>query len=181
MQAARFCSRFPDFRVAVNLSARQLRDHSLVESVAAALRASGLKAHCLELEITESVAIENVELTLGVLGELRKTGVRIAIDDFGTGHSSLASLKQLPVDEIKIDRSFIQDVATDETDRVIVRCTVDLAHSLGLRVVADGVEDAETYALVAELGCDEAQGLHLSPALRRRALTSWISQQPLAA
>ncbi len=160
---------------------RSFRDEQLPDKIRDLLNVGQTPAHLLMLEITESSLMVDPPRTLAVLNRLREMGIRVAIDDFGTGHSSLAYLKQLPVDEIKIDRSFIQDVATDETDRVIVRCTVDLAHSLGLRVVAEGVEDAETYALVAELGCDEAQGFHLSPAVRGRELTSWISQQPLAA
>jgi diguanylate cyclase len=108
-------------------------------------------------------------------------GIRIAIDDFGTGHSSLAYLKRLPVDEVKIDRSFVKDIATDATDRIIVRSTVDLAHSLGLKVVAEGVEDALTMDLLAELGCDAVQGFHLSRPLRGHDLTHWLcEQQPLA-
>jgi diguanylate cyclase (GGDEF)-like protein len=167
--------------VAVNLSMRSFRDEQLPDKIRELLEVNQTPAHLLMLEITESSLMVDPPRTLGILNRLREMGIRVAIDDFGTGHSSLAYLKQLPVDEIKIDRSFIQDVATNETDRVIVRCTVDLAHSLGLRVVAEGVEDAVTYALVAELGCDEAQGFYLGPALRGRALTSWIAQQPLAA
>jgi EAL domain-containing protein (putative c-di-GMP-specific phosphodiesterase class I) len=167
--------------VAVNLSMRSFRDEQLPDKIRELLEVNQTPAHLLMLEITESSLMVDPPRTLGILNRLREMGIRVAIDDFGTGHSSLAYLKQLPVDEIKIDRSFIQDVAANETDRVIVRCTVDLAHSLGLRVVAEGVEDAVTYALVAELGCDEAQGFYLGPALRGRALTSWIAQQPLAA
>ena len=167
--------------VAVNLSMRSFRDEQLPDKIRDLLDVGQTPPHLLMLEITESTLMVDPPRTLNILNRLRSMGIRVAIDDFGTGHSSLAYLKQLPVTEIKIDRSFIQDVATDETDRVIVRCTVDLAHSLGLRVVAEGVEDAVTYALVAELGCDEAQGFYLSPALRGRELTSWISEQPLAA
>jgi len=167
--------------VAVNLSMRSFRDEQLPDKVRDMLNVGQTPPHLLMLEITESTFMVDPPRTLAILNRLRAMGIRVAIDDFGTGHSSLAYLKQLPVDEIKIVRSFIQDIATDETDRVIVRCTVDLAHSLNLRVVAEGVEDAVTYALVTELGCDEAQGFHLSPALRGRDLTSWLSEQPLAA
>src|SRR5204862_8009773 len=100
---------FPDFRVAVNLSARQFRDDSLIENVAAALRESGLSPSCLELEITESVAMEHVELTVAGLSSLRNTGVRIAIDDFGTVPSSLGYLKQLPIDALEVDQHFVED------------------------------------------------------------------------
>jgi len=162
-QAARFCARgLPDFRVAVNLSARQLRDHSLVDSVAAALRASGLAPHCLELEITESVAIENVELTLGVLGELRKTGVRIAIDDFGTGHSSLGYLKRFPIDTLKIDKHFVEDLPDGFEDAAIVQAVVQLARGLDLRVIAEGVETQQQLDFLQSHACPEVQGYHFS-------------------
>jgi len=167
--------------VAVNLSMRSFRNEQLPDQIGELLNVGQTPAHLLMLEITESTLMVDPLRTLAILKRLRAMGLRVAIDDFGTGHSSLAYLKHLPVDEVKIDRSFIKDMATDQTDRVIVRCTVDLAHSLGLRVVAEGVEDAATYALVAELGCDEAQGFFLSPPLRGRALTSWLSEQPLAA
>jgi EAL domain-containing protein (putative c-di-GMP-specific phosphodiesterase class I) len=167
--------------VAVNLSMRSFRDEQLPDMIRELLDAGQTPAHLLMLEITESTLMVDPPRTLTILNRLRAMGIRVAIDDFGTGHSSLAYLKRLPVDEIKIDRTFIEDIATDETDRVIVRCMVDLGHSLGLRVVAEGVEDDVTNALVAELGCDEAQGFYLSPALRGRDLTSWLSAQPLAA
>ena len=167
--------------VAVNLSMRSFRDEQLPDKIRELLNVDETPAHLLMLEITESTLMVDPPRTLTILNRLRAMGIRVAIDDFGTGHSSLAYLKRLPVDEIKIDRTFIEDIATDETDRVIVRCTVDLGHSLGLRVVAEGVEDAVTYALLAELGCDEAQGFYVSPALRGRDLTSWLSAQPLAA
>jgi diguanylate cyclase (GGDEF)-like protein/PAS domain S-box-containing protein len=163
MQAARFCARgFPDFRVAVNLSARQLRDHSLVESVAAALRASGLKPQCLELEITESVAIENVELTLAVLADLRALGVRIAIDDFGTGHSSLGYLKRFPIDTLKIDKHFVEDLPDGFEDAAIVQAVVQLARGLDLRVIAEGVETQQQLDFLQTHACPEVQGYHFS-------------------
>ncbi|MCA1647401.1 MAG: EAL domain-containing protein [Chloroflexi bacterium] len=159
--------------VAVNLSMRSFRDEQLPEKVAELLSQTQTPPHLLMLEITESTLMADPNRTLAILGRLRATGIRIAIDDFGTGHSSLAYLKRLPVDELKIDRSFIADIATDAKDRAIVRCTVDLAHSLGLRVVAEGIEDAVTEVVVAELGCDEAQGFYLSPALNGGALATW--------
>jgi diguanylate cyclase (GGDEF)-like protein/PAS domain S-box-containing protein len=167
--------------VAVNLSMRSFHDEQLPDKIGEMLSVGPTPASLLMLEITESTLMIDPPRTLATLNRLRAMGIRVAIDDFGTGHSSLAYLKRLPIDELKIDRSFIQDIVTDATDRVIVRCTVELAHSLGLRVVAEGVADAVTYALVAQLGCDEAQGFYLSPALRGRALTSWLSEQPVAA
>ena len=121
--------------------------------------------------------------TRSSLERLRAMGIQIAIDDFGTGHSSLTYLKHLPVDELKIDRSFIRDIARDASDRVIVRAVIDLAHSLGLRVVAEGVEDAITRALLADLGCDQAQGFLMSRPLPGPAVSHWLWQhqaQPAA-
>ncbi len=162
-QAAQFRDRgFPDFRVAVNLSARQFRDHSLIENVAAALRQSGLAPRSLELEITESVAMENVELTFAVLSALRQTGVRIAIDDFGTGHSSLGYLKRFPIDALKIDKHFVEDLPDGFEDAAIVRAVVQLAQGLDLRVVAEGVETQRQLDFLQHHACREVQGYHFS-------------------
>ena len=153
---------FPDFRVAVNLSARQLRDDSLVENIAAALRDSGLAPNALELEITESVAMEDVDLTLAVLTALRGTGVRIAIDDFGTGHSSLGYLKRFPIDALKIDRHFVEDLPDGLQDAAIVRAVVQLARGLDLRVIAEGVETQQQLDFLQHHACPEVQGYHFS-------------------
>src|SRR5262249_50157479 len=162
-QAALFCRKgFPDFRVAVNLSARQLRDHSLIDSVAGALRLSGLQPKNLELEITESVAIENAELTFTVLAALRKTGVRIAIDDFGTGHPSLGYLKKFPIDAVKNDRHFVEDLPDGFEDAAIVRAVVQLARGLDLRVIAEGVETQRQLDFLQHHACPEVQGYHFS-------------------
>jgi diguanylate cyclase len=104
-------------------------------------------------------------------------GVRVAIDDFGTGHSSLAYLKRLPVAELKIDRSFVRDILTEDSDRLIVRATVELAHSFGLRVTAEGVEDDLTQRLLTDLGCDVGQGFHLSKPLRGPEVSHWLHEQ----
>jgi EAL domain-containing protein (putative c-di-GMP-specific phosphodiesterase class I) len=165
--------------VAVNLSMRSLHDEQLPDTISELLRAARTPAQLLVVEITESSLMVDPTRALVILERLRAMGIRVALDDFGTGHSSLSYLKRLPVDEVKIDRSFVKDIATDETDRVIVRSTVDLAHSLGLRVVAEGVEDEVTGALLAELGCDEAQGYHLSRPLRGHDLTLWLCEQPI--
>jgi diguanylate cyclase (GGDEF)-like protein/PAS domain S-box-containing protein len=166
--------------VAVNLSMRSLYDEQLPDKIAELLLATRTPASLLVVEITESSLMIDPPRTLAILTHLREMGIRVAIDDFGTGHSSLAYLKRLPVDEVKIDRSFVKDLTTDATDRVIVRATVDLAHSLGLRVVAEGVEDERTSALLVELGCDEAQGFHLGRPLRGHELTHWLCEQPVA-
>jgi diguanylate cyclase (GGDEF)-like protein/PAS domain S-box-containing protein len=165
--------------VAVNLSMRNLQDQHLPDKIRELLHAARTPSNLLVLEITESTLMIDLPTTTGILERLRAMGIRIAIDDFGTWHSSLAYLKRLPVDEVKIDRSFVKDIATDATDRIIVRSTVDLAHSLGLRVVAEGVEDELTKELLAELGCDEVQGFHLGRPLRGHALTHWLCEQVL--
>jgi diguanylate cyclase (GGDEF)-like protein len=153
---------FPQLRVAVNLSARQFREAALVEMVRSALAQSGLDARCLELEITESVAMENVGLTLQVLTALRALGIAIAIDDFGTGHSSLSYLKRFPIDTLKIDRSFVEDLPDRFEDAAIVRSVIQLADGLNLRVVAEGVETKEQLDFLREHNCPVMQGYYFS-------------------
>jgi diguanylate cyclase (GGDEF)-like protein/PAS domain S-box-containing protein len=152
----------PDFRVAVNLSARQFHDDSLVETVRNALRESGLDPRCLELEITESVAMQDVGLTLRVLSALRASGVSIAIDDFGTGHSSLSYLKRFPIDALKIDRHFVEDLPDGFEDAAIVRAVIQLAAGLNLRVIAEGVETKEQLAFLVQHECREVQGYYFA-------------------
>jgi EAL domain-containing protein (putative c-di-GMP-specific phosphodiesterase class I) len=115
--------------------------------------------------------------TLSVLDRLAGLGLTLAIDDFGTGYSSLAYLKRLPVDEVKIDKSFVLDMKGDPDDEAIVRSTVDLGHNLGLRVVAEGVEDGGTWRRLAELGCDRAQGFHLARPMPAEALERWLAER----
>jgi diguanylate cyclase (GGDEF)-like protein len=159
--------------VAVNLSMRSLQDERLPEKIAEVLESVDLPSSLLLLEITESTLMQDPTRTLAILEKLRGMGIRIAIDDFGTGHSSLAYLKRLTVDEVKIDRAFVRDIATDATDRMIVRSTIELAHCLGLCVVGEGIEDQITAALLAELGCDQAQGFYLSPPLHGDQIIPW--------
>jgi len=151
---------FPDFRVAVNLSARQFREQSLIEGVDTALRLSGLDPHALELEITESVAMQNVDLTFKQLTELRKSGITIAIDDFGIGHSSLSYLKKFPIDALKIDRNFVEDLPERMEDAAIVRSVIELAQGLNLRVVAEGVETKPQFEFLKKHDCREVQGYY---------------------
>jgi diguanylate cyclase (GGDEF)-like protein len=145
-------------RVAVNLSPRQFQQPSLVEVVRGSLLEAGLDPCRLELEVTESSVVLNREAAVATLSVMRAVGVRVAIDDFGTGHSSLSYLKHLPVDTLKIDRSFVRDLADDPNDQAIVGAVVKLGHSLGLNVKAEGVEDEAQSRLLGALGCDEAQG-----------------------
>ncbi len=159
--------------VAVNLSMRNLHESDLVKTIEQALAESRLPTSALELEITESSLMVYPDHALAVLTQLSEMGVRIAVDDFGTGYSSLAYLKDLPVHELKIDRSFVGDMREQTRNRAIVRSTIDLAHHLGLRVVAEGVEDQETWDFLAQVGCDVAQGYHLSRPLVAGAVLGW--------
>jgi diguanylate cyclase (GGDEF)-like protein/PAS domain S-box-containing protein len=145
-------------RMSVNLSMRQLQQKELARSVEAALRQSGVSADALELEITESVAMQNLEWTKSVLRALRDMGVRISIDDFGTGQSSLSHLKHFPLSTLKIDRGFVRDIAVDPDDEAIVRAVIALAHTLKLAVVAEGIETEAQLAFLADAGCEEGQG-----------------------
>jgi len=143
------------------VSARQLREPGLVADVEAALDATGLAPECLVVEVTESLLLDDVDATVEALGLLRELGVRVAIDDFGTGYSSLSYLGQLPVDILKIDKSFVDGVA-DAGDRSLVPTILQLSRTLGLRTVAEGVETAGQAASLAALGCPLAQGFLFS-------------------
>jgi EAL domain-containing protein (putative c-di-GMP-specific phosphodiesterase class I) len=147
-------------RLAVNLSATQFRHQNLVEVIRSALAAENLDPRCLEIELTESAVMTNPEESVGVLKQLRKMGVTVAVDDFGTGYSSLSYLRRFPIDKLKIDRSFVRDLATSRTDESIVRAIISLAHSVGLQVVAEGVESEEQLRCVRALGCDHWQGYY---------------------
>jgi diguanylate cyclase (GGDEF)-like protein len=148
--------------VAVNLSVRNLLDPTLVERVAGLVTQAGVPPGTLTLEITESGVMTEPEAAITMLWGLRRVGVRLSVDDFGTGYSSLAYLKRLPVDEVKLDKSFVLNMTGDANDAAIVRSTIELAHNLGLQLVAEGVEDQETLELLTALGCDLAQGYHLA-------------------
>ena len=129
----------------------------------------------LVLEVTESMVVADPTRTLAVLARLHELGVEISVDDFGTGYSSMDYLKRLPVREVKIDRSFVTSMVTDARDAAIVRCTIDLARSLGLRVVAEGVETPDVRARLTTLGCDQAQGFSFSRALPAAEFTAWLA------
>ncbi|UCV19471.1 EAL domain-containing protein [Ferribacterium limneticum] len=161
-------------RMAVNVSARQLRRRDFCETVANALTLSGLPAELLELEITESSVMENPQEAILILERLGRMGVTLAIDDFGTGYSSLAYLKLFPIDHLKIDRSFVADIETDLNDRAIAFGTIALAHSLGLKVIAEGVETEDQLELLRTNGCDEVQGFLLSKPLYSAAAFTFL-------
>jgi len=160
--------------VAVNLSLCNLRDPNLYPTVADLLRRHGVPPGRLCLELTESVVMADVEGTQRVLARLAALGVRLAIDDFGTGYSSLAYLSRLPVDELKIDRSFARRLMMEATNQTIVASIIGLGHSLGLRVVTEGIEDAQTWALLGQLGCDVGQGYYLARSLPADEAGAWL-------
>lgn len=152
----------PPISVCVNVSARQFRERNLVERVVHALGESQMGGDSLELEVTESLIMQDIELTVSTMNELRALGVRISIDDFGTGYSSLSALKTFPVGRLKIDKSFIKDVARNPEDRAVASAIISLGQKLGMRVVAEGVETEEQVEFLRSNNCDEIQGHHFS-------------------
>ena len=162
-------------RMAVNVSARDLHDDTFCDRVRDALAQTGVSASLLELELTERVVMADPARAMENLTALSRLGVRLSLDDFGTGYSSLAYLRRLPVTEIKIDKSFVLRMDVDEEDATIVRSTIDLAHGLGLRVIAEGVETAETWQRLSDLGCDAAQGYFLSRPHPADVVTDWLA------
>ncbi|MGZ6868876.1 MAG: putative bifunctional diguanylate cyclase/phosphodiesterase, partial [Frankiaceae bacterium] len=161
--------------VAVNLSVRGLVDPELPALVATLLDDAGVPPEALTIEITETTVMSDVTRTLPLLRRLADLGVALSVDDFGTGYSSLAYLRRLPVSEIKIDKSFVQDMGTDPGDAAIVETIIGLAHHLGLRVVAEGVEDQRSRDLLVQSGCDVAQGFLISRPLQPDRLEAWLS------
>ena len=162
--------------VAVNLSGRLLQDPGLVELVGDCLQRWRVDPSCLTLELTESSIMSDPDNAMNVLGRLRALRVRLSIDDFGTGYSSLSHLRRFPVDEIKIDKSFVLEMLTQAADDAIVHSTIQLCHNLGRRVVAEGVENGEIYERLRELGCDYAQGFHLARPMAAEILPLWMER-----
>ena len=152
----------PTLRVSVNLSASQFRDSGLVDSIRAALDDAGLEARYLEVELTESAVMSDPEKSIAVLEHLSAMGVLVSVDDFGTGYSSMSYLRRFPIDKLKIDRVFIDEIVSRPEDASIVRAIVSLAHSLRLKVVAEGVETPAQLDFLRTAGCDEYQGYHFS-------------------
>ena len=148
------------FIVSVNVSVRQFRQDDIVQTIADVLRETGLEARYLEIELTESAVMHDADQFIAMLNQLNDLGVQISIDDFGTGYSSLSYLKRFPVDRLKVDRSFVQDIATDVDDATIVRTVIALGHNLGLKVVAEGVETEQQLEFLRANHCDELQGYY---------------------
>ncbi|MCB1980224.1 MAG: EAL domain-containing protein [Burkholderiaceae bacterium] len=167
----------PELTMAVNLSAVQFRRGDLLASVTQALEESGLDPSRLELELTESLLMEDVEATLRTVQRFKALGVSLAIDDFGTGYSSLAYLRRFSVDKLKIDQSFVRDIVSDPEDAAIVRAVISMARSLKLRVVAEGVESAEVARILNLYHCQEAQGYHFARPMPAQALADWMRER----
>jgi EAL domain-containing protein (putative c-di-GMP-specific phosphodiesterase class I) len=151
--------------VAVNLSAVQFRHANLVKMVSDILTETGLPANSLELELTEAVAMDDPQAAVAVMDKLYERGIRMSIDDFGTGYSSLSYLKRFKVYKLKIDQSFVHDISTDSEDKAIVSAIINMASSLGMHTIAEGVETAEQLAFLRLHGCDEVQGYYFSKPL----------------
>jgi EAL domain-containing protein (putative c-di-GMP-specific phosphodiesterase class I) len=169
----------PDVTVSVNVSPRQLRDVGFVDQVRAALADTGLPAANLVLEITESTLIENPELMSAVLGEVLALGVTVQLDDFGTGYSSLTVLHHFPGDTLKIDRSFVNTMIDRPESQAIIRSIVGLAHNLGLRVIAEGIEGPEQMDALSALGCEYGQGYHFARPLPRHEIEALLAARAL--
>jgi diguanylate cyclase (GGDEF)-like protein/PAS domain S-box-containing protein len=161
-------------RMSVNLSARQFAQQDLVESIANSLREADLAPEYLEIELTESLVMADVDRAIGILRELKALGVKLSIDDFGTGYSSLSYLKRFPIDVLKIDRSFVNDITIDPDDAAIVASIISLAHSLRLQVIAEGVETEDQLVYLCEHDCDQMQGYFFSRPVTADAITSML-------
>ncbi len=165
--------------VAVNISARNLSDDDFANKVKRLLDQHAVASGLLEVEVTESAVMLEPEKAAHILNQLHAIGVRIAIDDFGAGYTSLAQLKNLPISELKIDKSFILAMHSNSDDAMIVRSMVDLGHSLNMKVVAEGIETAQSMNTLTELRCDIGQGYHLCRPALAEVLMHWYSQQPV--
>ena len=161
-------------RVAVNLSARQFRQADLTERIAAILRETGLEAAALEVEVTESMVMHNPQGAAVVLESLKEMGVAVAIDDFGTGYSSLSYLKRFPIDYIKIDQSFIRGIPRDAEDMGITSAIIAMAKTLGVRLIAEGVDNVEQLAFLKREGCHEGQGFLISSPIPANAMARFL-------
>lgn len=164
-------------RLAVNFSAQQFRQPDLVRRIETVLQETGFDPRLLEMELTESVFMENMEAAIELLVDLKARGIQIAIDDFGTGYSSLSYLKNFPIDRIKIAQEFVRDIPADPNDMAIVSATIALADSLGLKLIAEGVETLEQFKFLQKQGCQEMQGYYFSRPLPADQVAAFCSQQ----
>lgn len=167
------------FKLSVNLSLRQLKDPNLVPTIHSILRETQINPHCLELEITESFMVSDISSAIATLTELRALGIRIAIDDFGTGYSSLSSLKNLPIQTLKIDKSFLDDLLVINKNQVILQSIIELGHRLKLQIIAEGIENEGQLKILKAMNCDCGQGYFLSRPLHLEALTDYFRRVKL--
>jgi EAL domain-containing protein (putative c-di-GMP-specific phosphodiesterase class I) len=167
--------------VSVNISPNNLLDHAFVDKLGAVLEDAALPGHLLELEVTESAVMHHPEMMLRRLHDVRELGVHLSLDDFGTGYASLAYLKRLPVDTLKIDKSFVVNLADDEADQRIVRSSIQLAHGFGMTVVAEGVESEKVAERLMEYRCDYAQGFHYARPVPAAEIEAHWLRSPSAA
>jgi EAL domain-containing protein (putative c-di-GMP-specific phosphodiesterase class I) len=177
-QAAQWRRSGLEIQISVNVSMRDLHDPRLPSTVAALLERYDLPAASLQLELTERVLTRDAEGVAETLRAMRRLGVEISLDDFGTGYSSMVLLKHLPVNEIKIDRSFVSRLGVDPEDVTIVSSIIDLAHGMGMRAVAEGVETEVVWDLLDDLGCDAVQGWYVSRAMDAESATAWLLRHP---
>jgi len=168
----------PPISVCVNVSARQFKEKNWVSRVADTLCDTGLDPGYLELEVTESLIMQDIEQAIATMKELQTLGVQLAIDDFGTGYSSLAALKRFPVGRLKIDKSFIDEIPHDENDKAVARAVISLGQSLSLKVIAEGVETDAQVAFLSQNHCEEIQGYHFSRPVSAAALEKLLAEQP---
>lgn len=164
-----------DFDISVNLSARNLIDDRCIESLDALLKKHQTKPGRVELEITETALMQDPEGAKELLNRMAAMGVKLSIDDFGTGYSSLAYLRNLPISYLKIDRVFVRDMVANEQDTIIVQSTIALAHNLGLKVIAEGVEDQDAMHQLKTMNCDMIQGYHISRPQASEPISEWIA------
>jgi EAL domain-containing protein (putative c-di-GMP-specific phosphodiesterase class I) len=178
-EACKAAARWPLHHIAVNVSAVQFRSQHFAARVVDIVRESGLSLTRLELEVTESVLLDSAELSALTIEALRSAGIRIALDDFGVGYSSLTYLRRYPVDKIKIDRSFVQNLGTDVASDAIVEAMVNLARALGVDVTAEGVETEVQREALVRIGCDELQGYLMSSSMSRSAIDALLGVEEL--
>ena len=152
-------------RLAINLSAKQFRHKALVDTIASILKETGIEASCIGIEITESMMVQNIDEVVDTLLKLSNMGIEISIDDFGTGYSSLSYLKRFPIDKLKIDKSFVDDIATHPDDAAIVKAIIAMAHGLSMKVVSEGVETQSQLDFLRQHGCEQYQGYIFSKSL----------------
>lgn len=179
-QLKQWSDEFPDITMAVNLSARQFKDRDIVKLVCDVIEETGINPNKLELEITETIALDDIEYTIATIKELRKIGVSFSLDDFGTGYSSMNYLKRLPVSNLKIDKSFLDSVMVDQSDQKIVQTIISLARNLDLYVIAEGVESFDQETFLKEANCDKAQGFLYSKPVPKDKAAQFLKNQDLS-